>query len=66
MTGQQLILLILLLNFDAEFLFTDTKSFSYEIRRGSWRILKKKFLLYCSNYPKDSKFFYTTNEKVIG
>ena len=66
MPGQQLILLILLLNFDAEFLFTDTNSFSYEIRRGLWRILKSKFLLYFSNYPKDSKFFYPTNEKVIG
>ena len=27
--------------------------------------LKKKYLFYFSNYPKDSKFFYPTNEKNI-
>ena len=51
--------------FDAEFLFTETNSFTYDIRRRLWRISKNKYLFFFSNYPKDSKFFDLTNENVI-
>ena len=37
-----------------------------EIRRCLWRIFKSKHLFDLSNYPKDSIFFYSVNEKLIG
>ena len=55
-------------NFDAELLFTDTDSPTYEIK--SKNIYEKfynwKDLFDFSNYSKDSKFFNETNKKVIG
>ena len=55
-------------NFDAELLFTDTDSLTYEIK--SEKIYKEFFkwkdLLDCSNYSKDSNFFDEANKKVIG
>ena len=54
--------------FDAELLFTDTDSLTYE--RKSENVYEKFFtwkdLFDFSNYPKDSKFFNETNKKVIG
>ena len=37
-----------------------------EIRRCWWRIFKRKHLFDFSNYPKDSIFFYSVNEKLFG
>ena len=53
--------------FDAELLFTDTDSLTYEIKSEdiSEEFLKHKHLFDLSNYPKDSKFFDLTNNKVI-
>ena len=46
-------------NFDAELLFTDTDSFTYEIKSENLyeECVKHKHLLDFRNYPKDSKFF---------
>ena len=54
--------------FDAEFLFTDTDSFTYEIKSENVyeEFFKWKDLFDFSNFPKDSKFFDDTNKKVIG
>ena len=56
------------MNFDAELLFTDTDSVTYEIKSEnvSEEFFKWKDLFDFSNYSKDSKFFYETNKKVIG
>ena len=55
-------------NFDAELLFTDTDSLTYEIK--SENVYEKfsmwKNLFDFSNYWKDSKFSSETNKKVIG
>ena len=53
-------------NFDAELLFTDTDSLTYEIKSENIyeEFLKWKDLFDLSNYPKDSKFFDETNKKV--
>ena len=53
--------------FDAELLFTDTDSLTYEIKSEdvSEEFLKHKHLFDLSSYPKDSKFFDLTNNKVI-
>ena len=53
---------------DAELLFTDTDSLTYEIKSEDVyeEFFKHKHLFDFSNYPKDSKFFDETNEKVIG
>ena len=53
---------------DAELLFTDTESLNYEIKSEDVYedFYKDKHLFDLSNYPKDSKFFYPVNEKVIG
>ena len=55
-------------NFNAELLFTDTDSLTYEIK--SENIYKEFFewkdLFDFSNYSKDSKFYDDTNKKVIG
>ena len=55
-------------NFDAELLFTDTDSLTYEIKSEDVyeELFKHKHLFDFSNYPKDSKFFNLTNKKVIG
>ena len=55
-------------NFDAELLFTDTDSLTYEIKSKNVyeEFYKWKDLFDFSNYSKDSKFFDETNKKVIG
>ena len=54
-------------HFDAEFLFTDTDSLTYEIKSEDIYedFFKHKHLFDFSNYPKDSKFFDQVNKKVI-
>ena len=46
-------------HFDAELLFTDTDSLTYEIKSEDVyeEFFKHKHLFDFSNYPKDSKFF---------
>ena len=51
-------------NFDAELLFTDTESLTYEIFMRNF--FKWKDLFDFSNYSKDTKFSNETNKKVIG
>ena len=55
-------------NFDAELLFTDTDSLTYEIKSENVyeEFFKWKDLFDFSNYSKDSKFFDDTNKNVIG
>ena len=55
-------------NFDAELLFTNTDSLTYEIKSKNVyeEFYKWKDLFDFSNYSKDSKFFNETNKKVIG
>ena len=55
-------------NFDAELLFTDTDSLTYEIKSKNVyeEFFKHKHLFDFSNYPKDSKFFNLSEKKVIG
>ena len=52
---------------DAELLFTDTDSLTYETKSEDVYedFLKPKHLFDLSNYPKDSKFYYAVNEGVI-
>ena len=59
---------LIIKNFDAELLFTDTDSLTYEIKSEDVyeKIFKWKDLFDLSNYSKDSKFFDETNKKVIG
>ena len=54
-------------NFDAELLFSDTDSFTYEIKSKNVyeEFFKWKDLFDFSNYSKDSKFFNEANKKVI-
>ena len=54
--------------FNAELLFTDTDSLTYEIKSENVYedFFKWKDLFDFSNYSKDSKFFDSTNKKVIG
>ena len=54
--------------FDAELLFTDTDSLTYEIRSEDVcaEFFKHKHLFDLSNCPKDPKFFDPTNKKVVG
>ena len=53
---------------DAELLFSDTDSLTYEIKSdNSYKeFLKHKHLFDLSNHVKDSKFFDPVNEKFIG
>ena len=53
--------------FDAELLFTDTDSRTYEIESKDVyeEFFKYKHLFDLSNYPKDSKFFDQANKKVV-
>ena len=55
-------------NFDAELLFTDTDSLTYEIKSEHVyeEFFRHKHLFDLSNYPKGSKLFDPVNEKVIG
>ena len=55
-------------NFDAELMFTDADSLTYEIKSENVyeEFFKWKDLFDFSNYSKDSKFFNETNKKVIG
>ena len=55
-------------NFNAELLFTDTDSLTYEIKSENVYedFFKWKDLSDFSNYSKGSKFFDDTNKKVIG
>ena len=55
-------------NFDAELLFTDTNSLTYEIRSEKVyeEYLKWEDLFDFSNYSKDSNIFDETNKRVIG
>ena len=55
-------------NFNAELLFTDTDSLTYEIKSENVyeEFFKWKDLFDFSNYSKDSKFFDDANKKVIG
>ena len=55
-------------NFDAELLFTNTGSITYEIKSENVfeECFKWKDLFDFSNYSKDSKFFDGANKKVIG
>ena len=55
-------------NFDAELLFTDAGSLTYEIKSKNVyeEFSKWKDLFDFSNYSKYSKFFNETNNKVIG
>ena len=55
-------------HFDAELLFTDTDSLTYEIKSKNVHeeVFKLKHLFDFSNYPEDSKFFNPTNKNVIG
>ena len=54
-------------HFDAELLFTDTDSLTYEIKLEDIyeELFKYKHLFDLSNYPKDSIFFDPVNAKVI-
>ena len=53
--------------FDAELLFTDTDSLTYETKSKDVfeELFKHKHWFNFSNYPQDSKFFDLTNKKVI-
>ena len=55
-------------NFNAELLFTDTDSLSYEIKLENVykEFYQWKRLCCFSNYSKDSKFFDDSDKKVIG
>ena len=55
-------------HFDAELLFTDTDSRTYEIKSEDVyeKDFKHKHLFDFSNYLEDSKFFDQANKKVIG
>ena len=56
-------------NFDAELLFTDTDSFTYDEMKSKnvyEEFYKWKYLFDFSNYSKGSKLFNETNKKVIG
>ena len=54
-------------NFDAELLFTDTDSLTFEIKSKNVyeEFYKQKDLFDFSNYSKDPKFFNETNKRVI-
>ena len=52
------------IHFDAEVLFTDTVSLTYEIKSAD--VFEEFFKCDFSNYPKDSKFFDQADKKVIG
>ena len=53
--------------FDAKLLFTNTDFLTYEIKSEDVYeyFFKRKQLFDFTNYPKDSKFFDSTNKNVI-
>ena len=52
-------------HFDAELLFTDTDSLTYELKSDVYEeFFKHKVLFDFNNYPKDPKFFDQANKKV--
>ena len=53
--------------FNAELLFTDTDSLTYEIKSKNVykEFFKWKDLFDFSNYSKDSRFFNETNKKLL-
>ena len=55
-------------DFDVELLFSDTDSLAYKIKSKDVYVefFKHKHLFVLRNYQKDSKFFDSTNNKVIG
>ena len=55
-------------HFDAELLFTDTDSLTYDIKSDDVyeELFKHKHLFDFSNLPKNSKFYDKSNKKVIG
>ena len=55
-------------HFEAELLLTETDSLTYQIKSKDIyeEFLKRKHLFDFSYYPKDSKFFDSTNKKFIG
>ena len=54
-------------NFNAELLFTDTDSLTYEIKSENvYEFFKHKYVFDFSNFPKNSQFFYESNKKVCG
>ena len=55
-------------HFDAELLFTDTDSLTYETKSEDVqeKFFNHKHFFDLSNYLKDSQFFGQTNKKVIG
>ena len=55
-------------NFNAELLFTDTDSITYEIKSENVyeEFYKWKDLFHFSNYSKDLRYYDDTNKKVIG
>ena len=54
-------------HFDAELLFTDTDSLTYDVKSDDVyeELFKHKHLFDLSNYPKDSKFFDSNNKQVM-
>ena len=54
--------------FDAELLFTDTDSLTYETKSkdGYEEFSKRKHLFDFTNFSKDSKFYDSQNEMVVG
>ena len=52
---------------DAELLITDADSLTYEIKSNDVyeEIFKHKNLFYLNNYPKNSKFFDSTDVKLL-
>ena len=54
-------------NFDAESLFTDTDSLTYEIKSENVyeNFFRWKNMFDFSNFPKDSNFFDGTNKKFL-
>ena len=55
-------------HFDAELLFTDTDSLTYEIKSDDVyeKFFERKHLLDFTNFSKDSKFYDSQNEMVVG
>ena len=55
-------------DFDVELLFSDTDSLTYKIKSKEVYVefFKHKHLFVLRNYQKDSNFFDSTNNKVIG
>ena len=54
--------------YDAKLLFTDTDSLVYEINSKDFyeQCFKDRGLFYFSGYPIDSKYYDSTNKKVLG